>query len=123
VQPALQFDHDRGAVVGALIEVAVLAAAVARGAILLAAFGDVDADHVLDAVARVVPHAKLAGAVLGQDRVHDAIWISPAALQRRTMSAVPLPPGNATKCVGFPSSIMRWLRCGPAFGPCDQSAG
>lgn len=41
----------------------------------------------------------------------------PAASTCRTMSAVPLPPSNATTKSGFPSSIMRLFRNGPALRP------
>src|SRR4029434_404822 len=37
----------------------------------------------------------------------------PASLARRTMSAVPRPPGNASTRSGLPSSSICWLRLGP----------
>src|SRR5262245_56346139 len=48
----------------------------------------------------------------------------PAAFARRTMSAVPFPPGNATTKLGLCLSSISLLRIGPAALPCRrQSAG
>src|SRR5262245_30563745 len=41
----------------------------------------------------------------------------PASLARRTMSAVPRPPGNASTRSGLPSSSICWLRLGPPEWP------
>jgi hypothetical protein len=43
-------------------------------------------------------------------------------LARRTMSAVPRPPGNASTRSGLPSSSICWLRLGPPERPTSSSA-
>ena len=64
------------------------------------------------AIDRAVRNARL---IFVQDFWHTTRI--PASLARRTMSAVPRPPGNASTRSGLPSSSICWLRLGPRERP------
>ena len=64
------------------------------------------------AIDRAVRNARL---IFVQDFWHTTRI--PASLARRTMSAVPRPPGNASTRSGLPSSSICWLRLGPPERP------
>jgi len=64
------------------------------------------------AIDRAVRNARL---IFVQDFWHTTRI--PASLARRTMSAVPRPPGNASTRSGLPSSSICWLHLGPPERP------
>src|SRR5262249_11308318 len=64
------------------------------------------------AIDRAVRNARL---IFVQDFWHTTRI--PASLARRTMSAVPRPPGSASTSSGLPSSSICWLRLGPPERP------